>query len=126
VPTLPELVVYDEVLACRLVGERLERLRREAGDGFPEHVTAFRKGMAVHGRYGQPCPECGAPVLRIVFADREVNDCARCQTGGRLLADRALCRLLKGDWPRRLEVLEERRAAHEGGNPAGGAPVDEA
>ncbi len=87
----------------------LERLRREAGDGFPEKVTAFRSGMAVHGRYGQPCPGCGAPVQRIVYAENEANYCARCQTGGKLLADRALSRLLKGDWPRTLEELEERR-----------------
>src|SRR5438309_431813 len=86
-----------------------ERLRREAGDGFPEGVTAFREGMAVHGRYGKPCPACGAPVQRIVHAENATNYCARCQTGGRLLADRALSRLLKEDWPRTLEQLEERR-----------------
>jgi len=85
-----------------------ERLRREAGDGFPEGVTAFREGMAVHGRYGKPCPACGAPVQRIVHAENATNYCARCQTGGRLLADRALSRLLKEDWPRTLEELEER------------------
>ena len=105
--------------------EWTERLRREAGDGFPGHVTAFRPGMAVHGRHGQPCPDCGAAVQRIVFADREVDYCARCQTGGRLLADRALSRLLKGDWPRTLEELEERQAAHGPGNPAGRGSVDE-
>src|SRR5438093_6567286 len=88
-----------------------ERLRVEAGDAFPEGVTAFREGMAVHGRYGKPCPVCGAPVQRIVFADNETNYCAVCQTGGRLLADRALSRLLKQDWPRTLEELEERRQA---------------
>jgi formamidopyrimidine-DNA glycosylase len=87
-----------------------ERLRAEAGEGFPERVTAFREGMAVHGRYGQPCPACGAPVQRIVFAENQANYCARCQTGGRLLADRALSRLLKDDWPRTLEELEERAA----------------
>ena len=75
---------------------------------FPEKVTAFREGMAVHGRYGQPCPVCGAPVQRIVYAENETNYCAGCQTGGRLLADRALSRLLKQDWPRTLEELEER------------------
>jgi formamidopyrimidine-DNA glycosylase len=85
------------------------RLRAETGDGFPEKVTAFRPGMAVHGRYGQPCPACGAPVQRIVHAENETNYCARCQTGGRLLADRALSRLLHDDWPRTLEELEERR-----------------
>jgi formamidopyrimidine-DNA glycosylase len=82
------------------------RLRREAGEGFPEHVIAFRPGMAVHGRYRQPCPDCGAPVQRIAYAGNETNYCARCQTGGVLLADRALSRLLKSDWPRTLEELE--------------------
>jgi formamidopyrimidine-DNA glycosylase len=89
------------------LSEWTERLRREAGEGFPEHVTAFRDGMAVHGRYRQPCPTCGAPVQRIVHAENETNYCARCQTGGVLLADRALSRLLKSDWPRRLEDLED-------------------
>jgi len=91
--------------------EWTDRLRREAGDAFPEHVTAFREGMAVHGRYGRPCPDCGAPVQRIVHAENETNYCARCQTGGTILADRALSRLLKADWPRRLEELEEAPAA---------------
>jgi formamidopyrimidine-DNA glycosylase len=86
------------------------RLRQQTGGGFPEKVTAFRPEMAVHGKYGKPCPVCGAPVQRIVHADNETNYCARCQTGGRLLADRALSRLLKADWPRTLEELEERRA----------------
>jgi formamidopyrimidine-DNA glycosylase len=84
-------------------------LREEAKDGFPEKVTAFREGMAVHGKYGKPCPVCGAPVQRIVYADHETNYCARCQTGGKLLADRALSRLLHEDWPRTLEELEEIR-----------------
>ena len=84
-----------------------ERLRAGAGDGFPEKVTAFRKGMAVHGRYGEPCPDCGAPIQRIRYADNETNYCAACQTGGRLLADRSLSRLLKADWPRSLAELEE-------------------
>jgi formamidopyrimidine-DNA glycosylase len=88
----------------------LERLRAEAGDGFPEKVTAFRAEMAVHGRYGKPCPDCGAPVQRIVYAENECNYCARCQTGGKLLADRGLSRLLKGDWPKSLDELEARRA----------------
>jgi formamidopyrimidine-DNA glycosylase len=83
-----------------------ERLRREAGAKFPEKVTAFRTGMAVHGRFRQPCPVCGAPVQRIRYADNETNYCARCQTGGRLLADRALSRLLKEDWPRDLDALD--------------------
>jgi formamidopyrimidine-DNA glycosylase len=91
--------------------EWIERLRQQAGEGFPEKVTAFRDGMAVHGRYGAPCPVCGSPVQRIVYAANEANYCARCQTNGRLLADRALSRLLKGDWPRTLEELEERRSA---------------
>jgi formamidopyrimidine-DNA glycosylase len=86
-----------------------ERLRREVGDGFPEKVTAFREGMAVHGRYGQPCPVCGSAVQRIIYAENETNYCPRCQTGGKLLADRSLSRLLKDDWPRTLEELEERR-----------------
>jgi formamidopyrimidine-DNA glycosylase len=84
-------------------------LQRDAGDGFPEKVTAFREGMAVHGRFGQPCPVCGAPVQRVVYAANEANYCARCQTGGRLLADRSLSRLLREDWPRTLEELERRR-----------------
>jgi len=86
------------------------RLRQEAGGEFPEKVTAFRPGMAVHGRYGQPCPVCGAPVQRIVYARNEANYCSRCQTGGRLLSDRALSRLLKDDWPRTLDELEARKA----------------
>ncbi len=86
----------------------IHRLRAESGEDFPEKVTAFRPEMAVHGRYGQPCPECGSPVQRIVYADNETNYCARCQTGGRLLADRSLSRLLREDWPRTLEELEER------------------
>ena len=84
-------------------------LQEEAGDEFPEKVTAFREGMAVHGRYGQPCPVCGGPVQRIVYAANEANYCPDCQTGGRLLADRALSRLLREDWPRTLEELERRR-----------------
>ena len=87
----------------------IDRLRAQAGGGFPEGVTAFRPGMAVHGRYRAPCPDCGAPVQRIVHAENETNYCARCQTAGRLLADRALSRLLHQDWPRTLEELEERR-----------------
>jgi formamidopyrimidine-DNA glycosylase len=82
------------------------RLRDEAKTGFPEKVTAFRKDMAVHGRYGQACPRCGEPIQRIRYADNETNYCARCQTGGKLLADRSLSRLLKSDWPRTLDELE--------------------
>jgi formamidopyrimidine-DNA glycosylase len=80
-------------------------LRGEAGEGFPEKVTAFREGMAVHGRYGKPCPVCEAPVQRIVYAENECNYCARCQTGGKLLADRSLSRLLKDDWPKSIDDL---------------------
>ena len=83
-----------------------QRLRLEAAGGFPEKVTAFRDGMAVHGRYGKPCPACGAPIQRIVFAENETNYCARCQTGGKILADRALSRLLKKSWPRSIDELQ--------------------
>ena len=86
-----------------------DRLRAEVGDGFPEEVTAFRPEMAVHGKYRQPCPTCGDPVQRIVYADNEANYCATCQTGGKLLADRALSRLLKANWPKTLEELEDKR-----------------
>jgi len=86
--------------------EWTERLRADAGAGFPEKVTAFREGMAVHGRYGKPCPVCGAPVQRIVYAENETNYCARCQTRGKVLADRALSRLLKKSWPRSIDELE--------------------
>jgi formamidopyrimidine-DNA glycosylase len=86
--------------------EWIQRLREQTGDGFPERVTAFRPGMAVHGRYREPCPVCGAPIQRIRYADNETNYCASCQTGGRLLADRSLSRLLQQDWPRTLEELE--------------------
>jgi formamidopyrimidine-DNA glycosylase len=91
-----------------------ERLRDEVGDGFPDKVTAFRPEMAVHGKYGQPCPVCGTKVQRIVYADNEANYCPTCQTEGRLLADRSLSRLLKEDWPKNLEELEERKAQRVG------------
>ena len=112
------------VLTSRLSDDEVERLRTaivatldhwtaqlraEVGDGFPDKVTAFRKGMAVHGRYGKPCPDCGSPVQRIRYADNECNYCATCQCGGRLLADRGLSTLLKKDWPKTLAELEERR-----------------
>ena len=87
----------------------IARTREEVGEGFPEKVTAFREGMAVHGRYGQPCPACGAPVQRIVYASNECNYCAKCQTEGRLLSDRALSRLLRQDWPKTLEEMERRK-----------------
>lgn len=88
------------------LAEWTDRIRASAAEGFPEGVTAFRDGMAVHGRFRKPCPACGAPVQRIVRAENETNYCPRCQTGGRILADRSLSRLLKGDWPRTLEEME--------------------
>ena len=103
--------LYDSTR--RTLWEWIERLRREVGEGFPEKVTAFRRGMAVHGRYRDPCTECGSPVQRIVYAENETNYCPSCQTGGRLLADRALSRLLKKDWPRTIEELEEMRTTRE-------------
>ena len=87
----------------------IERLARETGEAFPEKVTAFRPEMAVHGKFGRPCPACGEPVQRIVYARNEANYCARCQTGGRLLSDRALSRLLGRDWPKTLEDMESRK-----------------
>ncbi len=109
--TLTQRLTEDEIVrlhhSCKEVLRNwVERLREEAAGGFPEGVTAFRKDMAVHGRYGQPCPTCGAPVQRIRYVSNETNYCARCQTGGRMLADRALSRLLKQDWPRTLEEWE--------------------
>jgi formamidopyrimidine-DNA glycosylase len=92
----------------------VERLRKDLGpDGFPEQVTAFREEMAVHGRYGKPCPACGAKVQRIAYADNETNYCANCQTGGKLLADRSMSRLLRDDWPKTLAELEERAASRK-------------
>lgn len=96
--------LYDAVQA--VLTEWIERLRAEAALGFPEKVTAFHKEMAVHGRYGEPCPVCGTAIQRIRYADNETNYCPRCQTGGKLLADRALSRLLKDDWPHTIEALE--------------------
>ena len=95
--------LFDAVRA--VLNEWTDRLRKDAGGGFPEKVTAFREGMAVHGRYGQPCPVCASPVQRIVYADNKTNYCARCQTGGRILADRALSRLLKKSWRRSLDEI---------------------
>jgi formamidopyrimidine-DNA glycosylase len=111
-PILLTSKITDEELARlhaatqAVMREWIERLRAQAAGNFPEKVTAFREEMAVHGRFGKPCPACGAPVQRIVFAENETNYCARCQTGGRILADRALSRLLKKSWPRTLEELE--------------------
>ena len=95
--------------AQQVLGEWVARLREESGDGFPEKVTAVRPQMAVHGRDGQACPVCGTPVQRILYAENEANYCPTCQTGGRLLADRVLSRLMKEDWPRTLEELEEKK-----------------
>ena len=107
----------DEAATLRLfeatrdvMADWVERLRDETGGGFPEGVTAFRPAMAVHGKYGQPCPTCGTTVQRIRYADNETNYCPRCQTDGKLLADRSLSRLLKADWPKTVEELEKRRA----------------
>jgi formamidopyrimidine-DNA glycosylase len=99
--------LYDAVQVT--LGRWMDKLCAEAKQGFPEKVTAFRKDMAVHGRYGKPCPECGTAVQRIQYAANEANYCPSCQTGGRLLADRAMSRLLKEDWPRTLDELEQRR-----------------
>ena len=88
-----------------ILTEWIERLRQDAAGGFPEGVTAFRPEMAVHGRYGKPCPECGSPVQRIVYAENETDYCPRCQTGGKILADRSLSRLLKASWPRSIDEL---------------------
>ncbi len=101
----------DEEVACLFDATRItltewtDRLRKDAGGKFPEKVTAFREDMAVHGRYGKPCPVCGSPVQRIVYAENETNYCARCQTGGKILADRALSRLLKKSWPRSIDEV---------------------
>lgn len=122
-PELPDITVYIEALENRILGERIaniqqlygaahdvllewiNRLRDEARGELPEKVTAFRPEMAVHGKFREPCPVCSSPVQRIRFADNETNYCARCQTGGRILSDRSLARLLKDDWPKRLEDL---------------------
>jgi formamidopyrimidine-DNA glycosylase len=93
--------LFDAVRST--LSEWTDRLRKEAGTGFPEKVTAFREGMAVHGKFGQPCPVCNSPVQRIVYAENETNYCARCQTGGKILADRALSRLLKKSWPKSID-----------------------
>lgn len=95
--------------ACKgTLREWTERLRAEVGEGFPEKVTAFHEQMAVHGRYRKPCPVCGSPVLRIAYAENETNYCARCQTGGKVLSDRSLARLLRDDWPKTIDELEEK------------------
>jgi formamidopyrimidine-DNA glycosylase len=99
--------LYDATQS--ILTEWIDRLRAEAARGFPEKVTAFRKEMAVHGRYGEPCPVCGTSIQRIRYAENETNYCPRCQTGGKLLADRSLSRLLKDDWPRTIDALENLR-----------------
>ncbi|MDZ4863160.1 MAG: DNA-formamidopyrimidine glycosylase family protein [Gemmatimonadota bacterium] len=104
---LPEMIRLFEATRT-ILREWTDRLLRECGEGFPAKVTAFRPGMAVHGRYREPCPDCGSPVQRIRYAENETNYCPTCQTGGRLLADRGMSRLLKTDWPRSLAELEER------------------
>lgn len=105
-----ELARLHEATRATL-GWWIDSLRDETGDGFPDKVTAFREDMAVHGRFGKPCPDCGSPVQRIRYASNETNYCAACQTEGRVLADRALSRLLGKDWPRSLEELERVRTA---------------
>jgi len=101
----PEEIARLHRAACAVLAEWTVRLRAETGEDFPTGVTAFRPDMAVHGKFGQPCPVCGAPVQRIVYAENETNYCARCQTGGVILADRALSRLLKSSWPRSIDEL---------------------
>ena len=111
--TIPELTAAIERLLDStrpVLTTWTAKLLEENGDAFPNKVTAFRPGMAVHGRYRQPCPRCGAPVQRIVYARSEANYCAACQTGGRLLADRALSRLLRQDWPKTLDEAEAGRS----------------
>lgn len=103
--TAPEIQCLFEAV-CTTLSRWTERLRAEASGKFPENVTAFREGMAVHGRYKQPCPRCGTKIQRIRYASNETNYCPTCQTGGKLLADRALSRLLREDWPRTLDELE--------------------
>ncbi|MFP3915696.1 MAG: zinc finger domain-containing protein, partial [Actinomycetota bacterium] len=111
-PTLRTGSMTDEQMGSlhaaiqRSLNEWTERLRSEVGEGWPEKVTAFRPDMAVHGKFGEPCPRCGSPIQRIVYSENETNYCATCQTGGKLLADRSLSRLLKDDWPRHIDELE--------------------
>jgi formamidopyrimidine-DNA glycosylase len=114
--TRTQKLTSDELLRLhaatqRVLTEWIDRLRKDVNQGFPENVTAFRQEMAVHGRFGQPCPRCGARVQRIRYGDNETNYCPKCQTGGKLLADRSLSLLLKKDWPKTPEDLEELRAA---------------
>ena len=106
--------LYEATRSCLV--EWIDRLRAEAGDAFPRKITAFHPEMAAHGKFGEPCPQCGTPIQRIVYASRETNYCPECQTGGKLLADRALSRILREDWPRTLEELEELRSTAGGGS----------
>jgi formamidopyrimidine-DNA glycosylase len=106
----PDQIARLHQAVVAVLAEWTDRLRTETGSGFPQKVTAFREGMAVHGRYRKPCPACGTAVQRIRYADNETNYCPSCQTGGRLLADRALSRLLRDDWPRSLDEMDERLA----------------
>jgi len=120
---LTSRLTHDEIerlldAARSVMSEWIARLRAQTGDGFPEEVTAFRPEMAVHGKFGQPCPVCGTPVQRIRYAENEANYCPTCQTDGKLLADRSLSRLLKKDWPKTLEELEEKKAAARAPFPA--------
>jgi formamidopyrimidine-DNA glycosylase len=102
----PEQIAHLHAQAIAVLTKWRDALIEETGDAFPGKVTAFREGMAAHGRYGQPCPVCGTPIQRIQYATNEANYCPECQTGGKLLADRGLSRLLKGDWPKSLDELE--------------------
>jgi len=104
--------LHDETVSN--LREWVVRLKEEAGEAFPEKITAFHPAMAAHGKFGEPCSRCGDPIQRIKYAGNETNYCPTCQTGGKLLADRAMSRLLKGDWPKTLEELEELRASHRG------------
>ncbi len=113
--SLPEADAQTLYVSIRTVmNDWVERYRAKVGDGFPEKVTAFEDAMTVHGKYREPCPACGDPVQRIRYADNEANYCATCQTGGKLLADRGLSRLLKKDWPRSLDELEALKERHRG------------
>ena len=114
--------LYDATRETLIEWAQTLRKEKDASGKFPEKVTAFRQGMAVHGRYGQPCPRCGTKVQRIRYASNETNYCPGCQTGGKLLADRSLSRLLREDWPRSLEELEERRSLAVGSNARLSAP----
>ncbi|HUQ02505.1 MAG TPA: DNA-formamidopyrimidine glycosylase family protein [Kofleriaceae bacterium] len=120
-----DLTDADVKAVCTATRETItlwtDRLRSEVGDGFPDDVTAFHDAMAAHGKFGKPCPRCGSPIQRIRYADNEANYCATCQTGGKLLADRGLSRLLKSDWPKSLAELEERKAKLRQEKPPPGA-----